>query len=48
MKITVTDETIVVEIILTLLNKDMIPLIEQVKNINKFPCNNENIAVSLS
>lgn len=48
MKITVTDENIVVEITLTLLNQYMIPLIEQVKNINKVPCNNENIAVSLS
>ena len=48
MKITVTDENIIAEITLTLLNKNMIPLIEQVENLNNIPCNNENIVVSLS
>ena len=48
MKVTVTDENIIAEIVLTLLDKNMIPIIEQTQNINNVPCNNENIAVSLS
>lgn len=48
MEITVTDTKIIVEITLTLQNMDMIPLVELVENNINIPCNNENIAISIS
>ena len=48
MKITVTDMEIIVEILLTLGNKNILPLVELVENESHIPCNNENITVSIS
>jgi len=48
MKITVTDMEIIVEILLTLGNKNILPLVELVENESHIPCNNENIDVSIS
>lgn len=48
MKIMVTDSEIRLEIILTLQDNNILPLVELVENNNHIPCNDENIAVSIA